>query len=181
MAPTIAGVNCLTRAEDAVVETIANSNAFQAMVAAADAAEAKERIYVDHLPNPNEDRDEWTREQWDALFPLAGVLPPDDDEQVSFLHYANGSGFEYATSLAFHIRFVQRPNPALDIANASREFKNTIGTIAEEMLAQSYTPGRFKFTKLAPAGIIMLTPISQVATLGDALVWTWRGDNTIEA
>ena len=72
-----AATNCLTNAEDALRDMIANTAAFQTWVSAADAAAAKASLYYDSLPKPTDDA--YTKTFWTDEGNFAVLYTADDD------------------------------------------------------------------------------------------------------
>ena len=180
MAPTIAGTSCLTIAEDRLVNSVANSSTFQTLVGAVSGAAAKSRIYLDEVPNANLDRDDWTQEEWDDLFPLCLITPPPDEPAIRYVHDANGTGFEYVRSYRFHVCFEQKANETLDAQDALREFKDTVDTIISDMLDQTSQDDRFSPTLVQPVGPPETGTYARLATLGPVHQWKWLFENTVE-
>lgn len=177
MAPTIAGTNCITKAEDALIAMIADCPAFQSFIGTVDAVAAKARIYIDDLPAPANDKvDEYTAAEWLALFPCCLIEPPEQSgESLILQHAASGGGglYEYDPSLAFQIRFERFAPEGVSREDRLRKLKNDIGDIIEQMADRSGLDTFFAFSRLAPIRVPYIGGYDHTPYEGDIEGWAW--------
>jgi hypothetical protein len=136
--PLAAAEGGITLAEEHLRLTVADCARFRTWALnAPDQAAALARIYIDGLPLPPEGQDAYTLEQMQALRPFAIVTT------------ANQAGYSkgriatatYAEVGKLAVAFEENvpANLARDIAAVERSFKNTLGTILDQMLGLAYT------------------------------------------
>lgn len=139
-----AATNCLTKAEDALRDMIANTAAFQTWVSAADAAAAKASLYYDSLPQPTDDV--YTKSFWTDEGNFA-VLYTADDDGFAFDFESISAGYNYLASGVlmvdfFHL-FALTP---IDFQEDHRTAKNQIGDVLEDLIDLGGTNPYLNFT-----------------------------------
>lgn len=182
MAPNISGTNCLTQAEDGVVELLANLTAFQSFVNVPDAGSAKERIYVHELPATlTDDSDTWDDSEWLSLFPLALITMPTDGPLFEVVQSARDLPIQYDINLRFEVLFEAFPEPSLNLQDQARVFMNHFGSILEEIsLVANLEPGRFAPSAVYPSGELGRRHYAKHAMLKDAFYWGLILERVIE-
>lgn len=132
MAPTIPGTNQLTECEDKLVTAIANSDAFQTYVSAANATEALNSIRVGEVEDATGATDEHSESDWNDKFPIAIV--EDTEGAIEYEHTSDGGpyGYTYNTSITVAIEG-KRPSGATN-EDAHRTFKNTCLDIMQQVI-----------------------------------------------
>jgi len=154
MAPTVAGTNFLTKAEDKLIDTLAALVKVQSWLGVANATNAKARIYAQDIPRTLEDQDEWTSEELNAIFPCVIVGPPEDVPEFELRHTADGApAWEMIADVAFSIRF-ERVRPTNTDAQAElRALRNAIGDVLEDIVDNNGNSGTFTFSVIRPASV----------------------------
>lgn len=151
-----AGTNFWTRGQDAVIELIAATAAFQAWTSASDAIEAKERIYVHEAPEPerqpgDEDRDTYDAADYAALYPCCIVSLPEDGEGFEWQQIANDNQYQMeCTGTRYSVRFEAHVTANQNNQQFIRTFENAVGGIVEAMIERNNSdPDEFGFTSLS--------------------------------
>lgn len=174
------GTNSITIAEDAIIDSLAYSGAFQTLVDADNPYEAKASIYCVEIPQPTNTSDTWTAAEWTALFPCAIIQPPEEGASVTYKHHAIGAPlWEHVRDTAFDIRFERFLPATMTEQEAIREFQNSVGDIMEEFISQSGVDGRFAVTQAAPNGPPEIGPYQQYKALGFIQRWVWSITNEV--
>lgn len=169
MAPITPGTNCLTQAEDSVVELFANLASFQAFAGVGDALSAKQRIYVHDIPGTlTDDSDTWDAAEWLAMFPVALVKEPEDAPMWDIVQAARDRLIQYNINLAFEVTLEAYPADGLDDQEQARAFMNAYGAIVEELhTVANLRPGEFAPSRISPSGKLGRRHYAKHADLGD--------------
>lgn len=130
----------ITAAEENLKATLAASARFRTWAKnAATAAIAAQRIYIDDLPEPPSDQDGYTAEQISGLRPFAIIRT----EPKGGYAKARVGTAAYAEAGKLHIILEENVDPSMadNVALLERTFKNTLGTILDELLDLAYQGG----------------------------------------
>ncbi len=121
---------CISKMQLNMRNHLSESARFQTLVGAANAAAALTSIHLKRLPKPEDNRDEYTKEDLDNKLPYALV----------YMDYANGFTFtkdsetEYVPSGRIRIYIAKKMKAEhKDNADGDAEFEDDIGVIMEEM------------------------------------------------
>lgn len=183
MAPTIIGTNCLTMAEDAVVELVANLSAWQAWIGApGDVAAAKSRVFVHDLPQTLEaDSDTWSDAEYISMYPMCLVREPQDGGMFRIVQSARDQEIRFDPNLMYSVTFEQFAHPNMDDQDAIREFMQSFGAVIDEMVAVANAqPGQFAFTLMQQSGSLYRRHFAKHESLGDVIGCSIELQRTIE-
>lgn len=173
MAPTTAGTTAITIAEDLLIESLSRSPTFHDFTETTHEMTSRAHIYCIEIPGTAEDQDDYTAEEFIALFPCVVIGPPEDGGSISYRHEATGQYWEYVRSLQFVLRFERFWPSGYDEQEAVRDFQNKIGTIMEELINQSGAGDRFGVSTSQPIGPPQLGSYRRYASLGMVQSWRW--------
>ncbi len=175
MAPSVAGTNFLTKAEDLLISTLAGLAKVQAFLGVDTVAEAKARIYAHEIPRTMDDADNWNAAEWAAIFPCV-ILSPGEDEEFTLTHTANGSpSWEViASQISFSLRFERQRPAAVDEQEEVRALRNAIGDILEDIIAHNGNDGTFCFSSIKPVGACYRGSYGRESDMG--VVQGWKID-----
>lgn len=168
-----AGTNCITQAEDALIELLANSAAFRTFTGTANATAAKTKIYLYDVPATAQDKDDYSSAEFVALFPCAIIGPPDEGQTLEGRYTANGVNYEYTVDLAFSVRFERQRGASDTDQVAVRKLCNAIGDVIDQLMLQSGNGGNFAFTYVAPIGTPYVGEYGRDQSLGVVEGWKW--------
>ena len=158
----------ISLAEDYLADTLAAVSAFQTLVGAASAAEAKESIYNDALPAPAADGGEYTLAELQDYHPYALVeTDPEGGYQMDFASIGGDGTHEYRDSGKLILRIVRLIDTAGEIEDDERTFKNTIGQILDGLWGLAGQAGYLAITAIRVVGWHRFHPNDEPA-LGDA-------------
>lgn len=165
------GTTPWTKAEDNARQALADCDAFKLLVKASDATEAKESIYIDDIPDP-EDEDSYSPDEILALFPLAVVSSSADDGFV--LQPTATSHYSASGAISIGITRVIAEN---DDSSSFRAFKDIIGNIAEDLSDGSEVAGHLVHPTIQIADIWRSKPDKKTAvgfpTMNGLIVLQW--------
>lgn len=181
MPPLVPGTNCITIAEDALVETLAQTQAFQAFVGAEDVEGARSKIYVHDVPMTTEDRDDWTLTEWQAIYPCAIIGPPPDGNILQMRYTANSVLYDMTADLRFLVRF-ERLLPA-NVGSTQDEIRdliNAIGDILDGLAASAGAEGTFGFTSLTTNGVPYRSNFGRGEPMGVIQGWEIQVERQIQ-
>ena len=167
------GTNCITEAEDKLIAMIADCPSFQLFCGVSSAAQAVDRIHVDELPDPPNNQDNWTEEQWQEMFPLCLITPPEDGSQASVISDSMGERIEYYADLAFNLVFEAYPFGGDPQPEERRKFKNVVGEVTLSQLGDRARQFGFGYTKLDSVGEITQGHYTHAETSGETFRWRW--------
>lgn len=176
MAPTIAGTNCITIAEDAIISMLADSTACRTFLSAADATEAKTKIYCHDIPQPDDDA--FTDADWAALFPSVLILPPEDGNL--FAASLSALPHEYDVDLAFILRFERYWPDGMDEQDGVRDFMNKVGSVIEDLLDAAKAGGAFGFTAITNTQPMYTASYARYESLGRVQGWEFSVQRNIQ-
>lgn len=147
------GVGLFTPHEDHLKDTLAGLSEMQTWLGAPDATAAGKRIFIGDLPPPPDGCGAYPREILQGMRPLAIVYTSPDggyraiQDAVSYSwHYRQGGDL--------FVLFEQEVPAALklDHAELRRQFMNSLGLIAQELLQDSGMAGKFAVRRLTCYG-----------------------------
>ena len=167
--PITPGTNCITQAEDKLIDIIANCAAFRTWTGSADVTAAKTRIHLCDLPAPADDRvDEYAQAEWTDLFPLVVI-----SSIPIFTKTAMGnSGGEFDSTRTHALRFEQFADVTKANDEAYRLFGNSVGDIIEDMIELSGTDDYMDILRLT-SGQPARGNYPEIQFKGDILSWPW--------
>lgn len=166
MAPSTAGSNFLTEAEDKLIDTLAALVKVQSWLGVGNATDAKARIYAQEIPRTIEDQDEWTADELEAIFPCVIIGPPEDAPEFELRHTADGApAWEMIADVAFSIRFERIRPTATDNQAELRALRNAIGDVLEDIVENNGNSGTFTFSTIRPAGACYVAAIGRTEDL----------------
>lgn len=132
--PLPTGTNCITKAEDALRQLLANNSHFQNFCSAVDVVGALARIYTYEVPLPADtERDDFDPTQWLALYPCAVIRMPPSNEWFSFSQTARDQYNSFEFAISFIISFECVLEPDLDEQDQIRTFMNIAGNILQSI------------------------------------------------
>lgn len=146
MAPTIAGTNCLTKAEDALVASLAESAAFQTFVGAATALAARARIHIHDMPMDLDDADAAVAAVDALRLPYAQISLSASGPLLSLRQSSSDPYFD--ANFVFLTRLVRFIPDGLDEQDAARSLLNDSIDIVEDLADAADTAGHLRFTSL---------------------------------
>ena len=144
----IAGTNCLTKAEDALVMMLSTSQRFQLWCGAIDSSEALARIYTDQLPGPA-NRATYTAAELDNLFPCVAVFTDPDDGFTRVRSTDTCFKSTQGSLIAVWHQFVLATD---DEHRADRRLKNAAWDTVEEIEGSIMVPGNLLFNSVTYRG-----------------------------
>lgn len=169
-------VGVIAIAKDLLRTTLATCTAFRTWDGAAySVAQAKERIYFDALPPPENDGQEYTPDELSTLRPFALIFKPNSDGVRMRYAAVGGGGRRYHSSGTLMV-LLQRDVPVADRddpGQVDRDMENMVG-----LLLQSGDSGAPGIAELAGnADYLAVTDIREVVTYrGDPDDEPGRGD-----
>lgn len=180
MAPTVAGTECLTIAEDGLIESLANSLAFRTWTGTASVAAAKAKIYVDETNEPADTtKDRMSSAEWTALFPLALIQSASDDQGYVLRHTADAAPRSYSEEVRLLLLFEQIIGSGAN-QDAIRTFKNSILAIIKQVREQSGLSNRLAFSRATATDSPHRRAVQDRDDLGNTIAWQWLFEEIIE-
>jgi hypothetical protein len=150
-----AATGCLSAPADALRNSLAACDAFQDWINAADATEAKLRIYLQGIPLPGGDDESYSIEQLETIFPCALIYLTSFEAGTD----ATGDGFEWGTdSGTLELILIKLiPPQENDPGELERELLNTGGAILDALKDLAGIGGNFAMTRFTTPGIYRVT------------------------
>lgn len=150
---------------DYLKTTLANSAAFQTLVGAEDATEAKASIYLHSLPVPA-DANQYTLAELTGYRPYALLWTT----RYEGAHEASDSAHRFRENGAMSMQIEQDVASAITTNNAEVELRweNTIGNIIGELFDLAGQAGYLAITRISANDGLHRTHPDQYATLGDS-------------
>ena len=144
MAPTNPGQSKLCKAQDKLVDTIAESPRFQAWVGAGDATAAKVFIHVQAVNDATGTTDEHTESDWGDKFPMCVIETPEN--AIEWNHTSDEGARGFIQNISLQVRFEDVPTSS-PIEDAIRLFEDTVHLIFEEVVQPASPLGKFAISE----------------------------------
>lgn len=139
--------------------SLANSSTFQAMVGAADATAARNRIYNDVVPELDYAK-KYTKDELETLRPYAMVSIPDGQGVFRLFRTGRGLTDGYVDNGTVHCQIARDIPPALvDLPEqAEEDFYNVIGQIFVDLVNASNGDGNLDINDISLNWIMLSDP-----------------------
>jgi hypothetical protein len=168
----------ITKAEDHLVETLANCARFQTLVGALNATEAKASIHTDALTEPASDGI-YTQAELEALHPYALVATDGDaGYYMEFSSMSAVGGHEYADGGRI-VLALARIAPGVSITADERGWKEIVGEIIAQLFVLAGGAGYLAITAIRLVALDRFHPDDQVDMAdaqGARLAVEWGAD-----